>query len=398
VLANAFNTMTSQLQTVFATLEQRVADRTKALSSVAEVSNAVSTILETDKLLQQVVDLAKERFGFYHAHIYLLNDAGDTLLLSSGAGKVGRQMVAEGRSIPLDQEQSLVARAAREKKGVTVNDVTQVSDFLPNALLPDTRSELAVPMMIGEQVIGVFDVQSEVVGRFMDTDIAVQTTLASQVASAVQNAHSYGEIQRSQSLLSEALSIARLANWEYDVYKDLFTFNDHFYSIFRTSVERVGGYKISSADYARYFVHPDDAALVGSEIQKILDSKERYLEVALEHRIIFDGGEVGYVSVKINVDRDGNGKIIRYYGANQDVTERRRLEELNRKRARQQETINLVTEKIQNTISIEDALQVAAREVGHVLGGRETIVALEPPVSAGDESEKAVYENSRSTL
>jgi len=382
-LATAFNTMTTQLRDLIGSLEQRVTDRTKALSSVAEVSTVTSTILETDKLLQQVVDLTKERFGFYHAHVYLLNEAGDTLVLASGAGEPGRQMVAEGRSIPLAREQSLVAHAAREKKGVTVNDVTTAPDFLPHPLLPDTRSELAVPMMVGETVIGVFDVQSEVVGRFTDADIAVQTTLASQVASAVQNAHSYSEVQRSQALLSEALNISHLANWEYDFEHDLFNFNDHFYSIFHTTVERVGAYKISSADYARNFVHPDDQALVGSEIQKVLESKERHYSTALEHRIIFADGEVGYISVNINVDRDENGKLIRWYGANQDVTERRRLEELNRKRAIQQEAINLITQRIQSATTIEDAMQVAARELGHALGKRQTMVSLDPSALGG---------------
>lgn len=382
-LAGAFNSMTSQLKSIFGTLEQRVQERTQALSSVAEVSTAASTILDTDKLLQQVVELAKERFNFYHAHIYLLNAAGDTLILASGAGEVGRRMVAEGRSIPLDSEQSLVARAARDGKGVTVNDVTTEPGFLPNPLLPDTHSELAVPMMVGEHVIGVFDVQSEAIGRFTEADIAVQTTLASQVASAIQNARSYTEVQRSQAQLSEALSISRLANWEYDFYNDIFTFNDHFYSIFRTNVEKVGSYKIPSAEYARNFVHPEDAILVGAEIQKAVESKERHYSAALEHRIIFENGEIGYIAVSVNVDRDEDGKIIRWYGANQDVTERRRLEEINRQRAHQQEAINQITQKIQSATTIEDALQVAARELGHAFGRRQTMVTLEPSMLEG---------------
>ena len=383
-LASTFNMMTSQLRDLIGSLEHRVAERTRALSSVAEVSIAASTVLETDKLLQQVVDLSKERFGLYHAHIYLLNEAGDTLVLASGAGESGRQMVAEGRSIPLDREQSLVARAAREHKGVTVNDVTQAPDFLPNPLLPETRSELAVPMMVGEQVIGVFDVQSETVGRFTDSDIAVQTTLASQVASAVQNSRSYTEIQRNQALLSDALSISRLANWEYDVEKDIFTFNDNFYAIFRTTAEQVGGYKLSSADYARYFVHPEDAPLVGGEIQKALQSKERRFNAALEHRAIFPDGEVGYMSVRVTVERDENGQILRWYGANQDITERKRLEEQNRKRAHQQESLNLITQKIQGADTVESALQVTARELGRALGQKQTLVTLDAAVLAGE--------------
>jgi PAS domain S-box-containing protein len=377
LLDQALSSMTGQLKESIENLEHRVAERTEALSSVAEISTAASTILEPDKLLQKVVDLSKERFGFYHAHIYLLNEAGDTLVLASGAGEAGRQMVARGHSIPMDREQSLVARAARERKGVTVNDVTQAPDFLPNPLLPETRSELAVPMMVGERVIGVFDVQSETAERFTYSDIAVQTTLASQVASAIQNARSYTEIQRSQALLAETLSISRLAHWEYDVDKDIFTFNDNFYSIFRTTAEKVGGYKLSSADYSRNFVHPEDALLVGAEIQKALQSRERYFNAALEHRVIFPDGEVGYMSVKVNVERDENGKIIRWYGANQDVTERKRLEEQNRKRARQQESLNLITQKIQGADTVESALQVTARELGRALGQKSTLVTLD---------------------
>jgi GAF domain-containing protein/HAMP domain-containing protein len=394
ILATTFNSMTAQLRTLLGTLEQRVAERTRALSTVADVGTTATSILKTEKLLQEVVDLSKERFGFYHSHIYLLNDPGDTLVLASGAGDVGRQMVTEGRSIPLDWEQSLVARAARQRKGVTVNDVTAAPDFLPNPLLPNTRSELAIPMIVGEQVIGVFDVQSDEVGRFTEADIAVQTTLASQIASAIQNARLFSqadsskqEAQKTAIQLSEALTIARLANWEYDVYQDLFTFNDHFYSIFHTTVEKAGGYKLSSADYARIFVHPEDAPLVGNEIQKILESKERYLNTELEHRILFSDGGTGYIAVRIKVERDENGKIVRWYGANQDVTERRRLEELMSQRARRQEAINLITQKIQAAPTIEEAMQVAARELGHALGKRQTLVALDASVLSGESND-----------
>ena len=111
-------------------------------------------------------------------------------------------MVAEGRSIPLDREQSLVARAARERKGITVNDVTQDPDFLPNPLLPDTHSELAVPMIVGGNVIGVFDIQSEQVGRFTDSDVNIQTTLAAQLATSIQNVRSFEQSKKQAELQS----------------------------------------------------------------------------------------------------------------------------------------------------------------------------------------------------
>jgi len=202
VLATAFNQMTSQLRDLVGSLEQRVADRTKALATVAEVGTAIATILETDRLLQEVVDLTKERFSLYHSHIYLLDETGENLVLATGAGQIGRAMVAEGRSIPLSREQSLVARAARDRKGVTVNDVAQEIGFLPHPLLPDTHAELAVPMIVGEKVIGVFDIQSEQVGRFSEADIAVQTTLASQVATSIQNVRQFEQSKKRADLES----------------------------------------------------------------------------------------------------------------------------------------------------------------------------------------------------
>ncbi|MBI3169727.1 MAG: GAF domain-containing protein [Chloroflexi bacterium] len=189
--ANAFNKMTGRLRELVGSLEERVTARTKDLATVAEMGTISSAILETSRLLQTVVDLTKDRFNLYHSHVYLLDDTGENLVLTAGAGEPGRIMSAEKRSIPVSREQSLVARAARERRGVIVNDVTQSPDFLPNPLLPDTRAELAVPMLVGETLVGVFDIQSDIVGRFTESDANIQTTLAAQLASSVQNARSF---------------------------------------------------------------------------------------------------------------------------------------------------------------------------------------------------------------
>ncbi|MEP6894647.1 MAG: GAF domain-containing protein [Chloroflexota bacterium] len=197
-LSRAFKQMTERVRDLIVGLEKRSAE----LATVAEVGTATATILESKQLLQEVVDLTKERFNLYHSHIYLLDEKGENLVLTAGAGEPGRIMAAEKRSIPLDREQSLVARAARERKGVTVNDVTQAPDFLANPLLPDTRSELAVPMVVGNRVIGVFDIQSDQVGRFTDSDVNIQTTLASQLATSIQNVRSFEQSRKQAELES----------------------------------------------------------------------------------------------------------------------------------------------------------------------------------------------------
>ena len=167
--------------------------RAHELETVAEVSATTATLLDPDRLLQTVVDVTKERFNLYHAHIYLADDTWQTLLLAAGAGEVGRKMVEEEHAIGMDAEKSLVARAARERKAAIVNDVHSDPGFLPNPLLPETHSEMAVPMIVGDKVIGVFDVQAERVNDFSDEDANIYTTLASQVAVALQNARLYAE-------------------------------------------------------------------------------------------------------------------------------------------------------------------------------------------------------------
>ena len=196
--ANIQSTLATQIAVAMQNLLQYETSQKIAtdLSVVAEVGIATATITNQDDLLQRVVDLSKESFGLYHAHIYLLNDAGDTLKLASGAGEVGRTMVTQGLSIPLDREQSLVARAARTQQGVVVNDVTQDANFLPNPLLPNTRAEMAVPMIVAGKVIGVLDVQAEQTGRFTEIDVNIKTTLASQIAVALENARSFQNTQK----------------------------------------------------------------------------------------------------------------------------------------------------------------------------------------------------------
>ena len=165
--------------------------RSAELQTVVDVGTQVSTILEVDRLLREISDITKDRLRLYHSHIYLLNEAGDTLVLTAGAGIVGRQMVAEKRSIALDNANSIVATAARTRKGIIVNDVRQSPTFLPHRLLPDTRSELAAPLVARGELIGVIDVQSDAVDFFTASKYSIIELMADQIAVAISNARLY---------------------------------------------------------------------------------------------------------------------------------------------------------------------------------------------------------------
>ena len=199
--------------------EDALAKRATELATVADVGTASATLLNPDELLQTVVDLTKSSFGLYHAHIYLFNEMNDVLVLSNGAGEAGHQMVLKGWNIPIDQEKSLVARAARSRKGVIANDVRADPDYLPNPLLPHTRAELAVPLIAGDKVLGVLDVQADQVDYFSEEAMQVQRTLASQIAVALQNARLYVEqaatVQRLREL--DHLKSSFLANMSHEL-------------------------------------------------------------------------------------------------------------------------------------------------------------------------------------
>jgi len=206
-----FAVLMSQLASAIETqrLFEQTQQRAVQLTTVSQVATQSLSILDPGELLQTVVDLTKTSFKLYHAHIYLLDeaagkqtDAGTQLILAAGAGQVGKKMVGQGWRIPLAQTDSLVAQAARDKQGVVVNDVHQNPNFLANPLLPHTQAELAVPLVAGETVLGVLDVQADKVNHFTAEDVRIQTTLAAQVAVALQNANLYRDAEAGRQRLA----------------------------------------------------------------------------------------------------------------------------------------------------------------------------------------------------
>ncbi len=172
--------------------------RARQLAAVAEISTVSSKELDVQKMLKSVVHLAQRQFGLYHAHVFTYNEKTEELQIAACGWKEGDEHEGTHGTtiISINQEQSLVAHAARSRQAVIVNDVHNEPGWLPNPLLPDTASELAVPLAIGGQVLGVLDVQSDQVNAFTEEDANIQTTLASQVATAMQNARSFNQAQK----------------------------------------------------------------------------------------------------------------------------------------------------------------------------------------------------------
>ncbi|HKJ26380.1 MAG TPA: GAF domain-containing protein [Anaerolineales bacterium] len=167
----------------------------KQLETASQVAGQLTSILDPTQLLDQAVSMLQSNFNFYHAHIYLVDETDKNLVVQSGSGHVGVILKERGHSIPVDAEKSFVATAFREKMPVRVADTTADPNWLPNPLLPETRSEMAVPLITRGQVIGVLDIQAEETNRFTAVDEDTMLTLAGQLATSVDTARLFTDVE-----------------------------------------------------------------------------------------------------------------------------------------------------------------------------------------------------------
>jgi two-component system, cell cycle sensor histidine kinase and response regulator CckA len=165
------------------------------------------------------------------------------------------------------------------------------------------------------------------------------------------------QLQTSESQLANALEIAHLGHWEYDVAKDLFTFNDQFYNIFGATAGEIGGYTMSSAEYARRFVHPDDQTLVGEETRKAIEATDPKFSRQLVHRMLYADGTTGHISVRYFIVKDASGRTVKTYGVNQDITERKRNEEALIEANRKLRSSQIATLNIMEDLRAENAVR-----------------------------------------
>ena len=133
-------------------------------------------------------------------------------------------------------------------------------------------------------------------------------------------------VKDNRSKLLEAMDLASIVYWEVDTETGEFIFNDAFYAFYGTTAEREGGYRMSRQEYGKRFMHPDDMWIFNQFAEKRLSSMEREFQIDGEHRIIRRDGEVRHILARVHVSRDARGRVVRYHGANQDITERKQTE------------------------------------------------------------------------
>ena len=208
------------LQDLTTNLEARITERTKTLERQAvqlqaatEVSRAVSSIFDVDELIQKAADLVRDRFDLYYVGLFLLDEERRFAVLHAGTGEAAQQMLATGHKLEVNNDSMIGWCIAHKEARIALQSGQNVAHF-DNPLLPDTRSELALPLISQGDVIGAMTVQSEQDDAFNSEDINVLQTMADQLANGIEKARLYGQVQQRARELDGARNVANLARDE----------------------------------------------------------------------------------------------------------------------------------------------------------------------------------------
>jgi GAF domain-containing protein len=376
-LAGAFNSMTAQLRELIGSLEQRVADRTQRLEIVATLGEHLSAILNFDQLLEELVNQVKEQFDYYHAHVYIIDERRQNLVMTAGAGEAGATMKVRGHHIPLEAPTSLVARAARTNEIVWIGNVREAEDWLPNPLLPDTYSEMAVPIILDEQVVGVLDVQQDRIAGLDEGDAGLLRSLANQVAVAIRNARLFAEVEAS-------LATARSTQERY--------------------LQQGWAIVDNAAKSGLYHYHRPDAAPLEVDMTTRLEQEaarqSEPIIVTIEGEGAAEASPQSQTAVVapirlqnqtigvIQLQETDPSQSSRYWSEQElalirmvadqvaQAAENLRLFEETREQAGREQTIREITEKLRAAPSLDILLETAARELGQRLDVPHTVLEL----------------------
>lgn len=362
MLARSFNIMAERLNDTLLGLEERISDRTKELEkinennayrasqfeSIAQISRIISSTQTLDTLLPQITETIAERLGFYHVGIFLLDYHGEYAILVAANSAGGKRMLNRNHRL-LVGETGIVGYVTKMGQPRLALDVGQDAVFFNNPDLPETRSEIALPLRIGSNIFGALDVQSKKGKAFSQEDVSILSALSEQVSVAIQNARSFQESQ-------EALAQAEMISLQ---------LSEQQWSKFLTH-QAIGGY------------HFD-----GVEAKQIKSKSEQAIPHSLSVPLILRGIKIG--TLKLN-DPDPNriwtDDEISLVQATADRTalaiENARLLQDAQKRAAKERTIGEISSKIGSLVNLENIIQTTIEELGSTLPGTEIAIQFTP--------------------
>jgi GAF domain-containing protein/methyl-accepting chemotaxis protein len=369
-LAQAFNAMTGQLRQTLTGLEKTVEERTTELvaasennvrrarqfQSIAQVARTVSSTLDFDSLLTQITTVISREFGFYHVGVFLLDLTKEYAVLSATNSEGGQLMLARGHRLKVG-EKGLVGFVSSTGRPRVALDTGADAVFFNNPDLPNTRSEIALPLRAGQDIIGVLDVQSTEPNAFSQEDVAILTTLADQVSIAIQNARQNEETKRA---LAEADALSK-------------QFVQTGWNQF-TKRQNLLGVRHSGAKTSLIYAKNGRGENVHPANQPRSKGRGAVLSIPIKLR----GQVIGSVDVRApdnrQWDQDELDIVTAIIERAAIAMENARLLAESQKRAAKERTIGEISAKISAKSDIEELIKTAARELTQTLPGTEIAI------------------------
>jgi GAF domain-containing protein/HAMP domain-containing protein len=375
ILSDAFNQMAGQVKYLIESLESRVEERTSELKqrsetlelvskrmekrasqlqAVALVGKAITSIQDLEDLLYRIALTISEQFGFYHIGIFLIDDNQEFAVLRASNSEGGRKMLEREHKLKIGQV-GIVGYVANMGRPRIALDTGADAVFFNNPDLPATRSEMALPLRVRTDLIGVLDIQSEKASAFSEEDIEVLTIVADQVSIAIQNAQRFEEAQ-------SALAQSRKIYQEY---------------IRREWKSTISGQKIVGYRYTDTGIEPLKDTIAPA-VNRPQHTKK--LEAVLEIPIVLQGEVIGTVMAKSRDFPEWQEDDVDIIKAAADrvalALENARLLESSQDMAARERAISDISSKIVSAVNLKSVLQVAVSELGQILPSSEVVVQL----------------------
>ncbi len=376
VLATTLNLMNSQLSELINSLEQRVSGRTQELErqtlrirTSAEVARDIASAPNLDELLTRSGQLIVDRFRFYHAGIFLLDDKKEYAILRASPTEAGKQLIANNHRLRVG-EQGIVGRVAATGEARITLDTGADAVYFNNPLLPATHSEMALPLKTAEGVLGVLDVQSDQPQAFTQEDIQIIQIMADQLAIAIERTRLLKQVEDQLREIEQTYGEYTRRSWK----------------SFAQIEKRITGYKFDGAqlypidhttENAKEAIAADSNNLPGTGSDAL---KSQTFPIRLRGQVI------GFVNVRLHGDNASSETIAiieQIADRLASTLENARLTEETRQRAQREHAIAEISTKISAYSDINSIMRSAVEELGSKLGS-STEVTLE---LAGDNQE-----------
>jgi GAF domain-containing protein/HAMP domain-containing protein len=368
-LAAAFNQMVRELKRALQEKDdaaRQLERRVTQVATSAEISHAASLVLDPDELLRQVVELIRKRFDLYYVAVFLMDESGGQAMLHADTGEAGQTMLGHGHKLPVG-ETSMVGWACAHKEARIALDMGEEAVRFANPLLPETRSEIALPLRAGERVLGALDIQSVQARAFDENDITVLQGMADQIAVALENARLFQQAQASVKEVERVNRLLTRQGWE--------TF-----------------LRSAPIDFAEF--HQGDAAPFTPEETDRLELSEGQTDqtgVVCVPLTVRDQ-VIGTLIVEQSTDQSNSLEAVGRSAAGFDLLEpiatqaaqameNARLFEDTQRRAAREQVVNRLTARFAHSLDIDTVLQTVVRELGESLSVREVSVLVGSPAT-----------------